>query len=82
MKGKTYRKIEAERGNKEELIAEGYKVEILLPWHWRITQSDYDVIVDVWPTAKKIWIVGTNKRAERYNNLFDKVKEVFNRYSP
>lgn len=82
MRRKTINKINAESDNREELIAYGCRIQELKPWHWRITRPDYDVAIDVWPTAHKVWIVGSNRKAEIYSNMFEKVMEIFDKYMP
>lgn len=61
----------------EELVAYGFNIEKLQNWHWRITKPDYEMIVDVWPTKNKLWVVGTFSSASLYTNLFTAIMIKF-----
>lgn len=82
MKRKTFNRIRSEDENKRELLAYGCVIEEKKPWHWRITRPDFKVAIDVWPTVHKVWIVGSYKKAEIYNDMFEKVMEISNKYMP
>ncbi len=66
----------------EELLAYGFKIEKKQPWHWRISKPDYDIVLDVWPTVRKYWIVGTPSNAGIYDNFLEKIFGLFNNYMP
>lgn len=80
MNYKTIQKIKNAEPDIEELEAYGFVVERKQPWHWRIMKPDHTLILDVWPTVKKLWIVGSQSSASIYSNLFSAVMIKFNSY--
>ena len=77
MKGKTICGIQKENENKEELLAMGYKIRFMMPWHWRITKEESSIKVDVWPTSKKLWVVDGGQGSKIYSNLYESIVEIF-----
>ena len=78
VKNKTKIKLEAANVDIEELLAQGYRVRYFKPWHLRISKTDYETEVDVWPTTGKLMVVDSWK-SERYDKgfLYKRMNEIF-----
>lgn len=48
---------------------DGWTVIKFSPIHYRITMEGMRTVVDIWPTAKKIWRHGSGKKSRVYEDL-------------
>lgn len=59
------------------LEAEGYDIRELTPFHYRVTAGfAEDVVVDVWPTSRKMMQLGA-EYAEKYDDIVNSIAEIF-----
>lgn len=64
----------------QELAAardEGWTIIKFSPIHYRITMEGMKTVVDIWPTAKKIWRHGSGKRSRVYDDLVTALASEF-----
>ena len=70
-----YQNLIKAKKDSAELIALGYKiVKMNGDIHWRIFKEDYETVVDVWPTKRKMYKLKSYGRAEVYNNIVEVTK--------
>ena len=62
-----------------ELDAEGFEIIKFSDVHWRVRKVDEDNFqLDVWPTVRKVMSL-KNYKAFKYENLYQTVKEIYDK---
>lgn len=63
----------------EELIAYGYTVKQFSPYHWRVSHPDYEMKIELWPTARKFAINrdGQIGYSREYRDIIKEVHGAF-----
>jgi hypothetical protein len=75
-------KNKAEFLNKEysNLLEAGFTVHRFSTVHWRVSNPDSDVQIDVWPSTKKMWHPAMYSSSKKYDYLVDALLDEFDKY--
>jgi hypothetical protein len=65
-------------GDRDKIINAGYSLKIHTPFHWQVTKSGDQKLIDIWPTAQKILTHYEPGPAYKYTDILQALDERFN----
>jgi len=56
--------------------AAGYTVHQFSDIHFRISAPHTKLVVDVWPTTRKLWVFGSKDKSHRYSDILEELRNA------